>query len=57
MSSLKAGYRTLQADNFEPIDADDAEEGATGSHAKFIAVVVLLVVTAASIGTLFAIVS
>jgi hypothetical protein len=57
MATLNSGYRTIQAENFESIEDDGVDTAANGSHRKFIALVVLLVVVAASLGTLFAVVS
>jgi hypothetical protein len=57
MASLKTGYQTIQSENFDPIDAEEAETNAAGSHAKFIALVMFLFVIAASIATIFAVIS
>jgi hypothetical protein len=57
MASTKSGYRTIQSENFDPIEADEDEAVAKGSHGKFIGLVVLAVVAAGSVGTLFALIS
>jgi hypothetical protein len=57
MASLNSGYRTIHSEIFAPVDDDMADPVAESSHGKFIAIVVLLVVTAASFATAFAVIS
>jgi hypothetical protein len=49
-----SGYRTVQADKFQPFDADEFEDVDTRAHRKFMGLVVLTVVAAALLATLFA---
>jgi hypothetical protein len=57
MAFLNSGYRTNQSENFDPIDADEYETETQAAHGKFIALVVLAVIAAASVATLFAVIA